>query len=201
MRAAVIVAHPDDEVIWCGGYMLQNPSVHWTVLSLCRGDDADRRPKFERVVHRLGGEAIISDLDDGCPLGEIDVPREIGGRIISLLGERRWDLVLTHGPNGEYGHERHRQTHAEVVRLARQMAMNCRSLLCFAYDCQAASGECRPADWADRRVELTGEQLAAKKELITSWYGYAADSFECRACISPEAFKDWPLEQYSSGMA
>jgi len=201
MNAVVIVAHPDDEVIWCGGYLLQNPSVDWTVLSLCHGDDADRTPKFRRVVQRLGGRAIISDLDDGCPPDEIDVPRELGGRICRLLGDQRWDLVLTHGPNGEYGHLRHRQTHAEVVRLVRQMALDCDCLRCFAYDCQAPEGDCRAAEWADRRVELTDGQLATKKELITSWYGCAADSFECRACISPEWFREWPIGQGEAGLA
>ena len=161
-----------------------------------------RRPHPEVSPRRAAsGRAIISDLDDGCPPDEIDVPRKLGGRICRLLGNQRWDLVLTHGPNGEYGHLRHRQTHAEVVRLVRQMALDCDCLRCFAYDCQAPEGDCRAAEWADRRVELTDRQLATKKELITSWYGCAADSFECRACISPEWFREWPIGQGEAGLA
>jgi LmbE family N-acetylglucosaminyl deacetylase len=190
MKAAVIVAHPDDEVIWCGGLILQNPSVDWTILSLCRSEDPDRAPKFHAVAANLGAHPMISDLDDSCPLKTIDVAAEIGGRITSLLGHLFWDILLTHGPNGEYGHVRHQQTHQEVVRLVRAGTLKCNQFLCFAYDCQAETGQCRPASWADLKIELSTQQLEEKKRIIRSGYGYEAHSFECTACISPEAFKN-----------
>src|ERR1039457_2443340 len=28
-RAAVVVAHPDDETLWCGGYILAHPEFLW----------------------------------------------------------------------------------------------------------------------------------------------------------------------------
>jgi LmbE family N-acetylglucosaminyl deacetylase len=31
-RYAVIVAHPDDEVLWAGGLMLMHPDSNWTVI-------------------------------------------------------------------------------------------------------------------------------------------------------------------------
>ena len=57
-KAAVIVAHPDDEIIWCGGTILMNPDLQWTVLVLCRGNDADRAPKFYRVLKNETKEII-----------------------------------------------------------------------------------------------------------------------------------------------
>lgn len=36
MKAAIIVAHPDDEIIWCGGLILKHPEWDRTVLSLSR---------------------------------------------------------------------------------------------------------------------------------------------------------------------
>ena len=64
MKAAVIVAHPDDEVIWCGGFVAAHSDFEWTVLSLSRSDDSDRQPKFKAVCEMLGVHGIISDLDD-----------------------------------------------------------------------------------------------------------------------------------------
>jgi len=49
-RAAVVVAHPDDETLWCGGYILTHPEFLWRIVTLCRAVDPDRAPKFRRVV-------------------------------------------------------------------------------------------------------------------------------------------------------
>jgi len=54
LRAAVVVAHPDDEILWCGGYILAHPEFHWRVVTLCRASDTDRAPKFRRVSNNWG---------------------------------------------------------------------------------------------------------------------------------------------------
>jgi LmbE family N-acetylglucosaminyl deacetylase len=188
MNAAIIVAHPDDEVIWAGGLILQHPDWEWTVLSLCRADDADRAPKFERVCRRLGATGLISDLDDGNPPKPLDADAEIAGRILGHLPATPWDLCLTHGANGEYGHLRHTQINSHVLRLARDGTIACRELWTFAYECDVAGATCRPALWADVLVDLTAEQLVEKRRIVRDLYGYAEDSFEVRVCISPECF-------------
>ena len=188
MRAVIIVAHPDDEVIWSGGLILRHPQWEWTVLSLCRADDADRRPKFERVCSVLGATGIVSDLDDSATLKAIDPEVEIGGRVLAHLGGRDWDLCLTHGPNGEYGHERHKQVHRVVKMLVEREQLRCRRLWTFAYDYSAEAGACLPADWADRTLALSPQELGEKKRIVREEYGYPEDGFELRACISPECF-------------
>ena len=188
MKTAVIVAHPDDEVIWSGGLILKHPDWDWTILALCRADDADRGPKFRRVCSQLNVLGMISDLDDGNPLKPIDPEREIGRRVLERLGRADWHLCITHGSNGEYGHERHKQVHQAVQALAGKGLLRCRELWAFAYDCEAASGACRPAAWAELSVELSAEELAEKKRIVRKEYGYGEDSFEVRACISPESF-------------
>ncbi len=188
MDAAIVVAHPDDEIIWSGGLILRHPTWQWTVLSLCRRDDADRGPKFGRVCQMLGVHGAISDLDDSDPLQPIDAERQIGGRVLDHLGGYQWDLCLTHGRNGEYGHARHRQVYAVVGALAEAGRLRCRRLWTFAYEAQSPAGICRPASWANRTVGLSAEQLAEKKRIVRDEYGYPEDGFEVRACISPEAF-------------
>jgi len=53
-RAAVVVAHPDDETLWCGGYVVAHSEFDWRIVTLCRASDPDRAPKFRRVLERLG---------------------------------------------------------------------------------------------------------------------------------------------------
>jgi LmbE family N-acetylglucosaminyl deacetylase len=45
-RAAVVVAHSDDDTLWCGGYILTHPELDWRFVSLCRASDPDRVPNF-----------------------------------------------------------------------------------------------------------------------------------------------------------
>ena len=188
MNAAIIVAHPDDEIIWSGGLILQRADWDWTVLSLCRASDTDRAPKFEAVCSLLGLAGFIADVDDGDPLASIDPREEMAPVITDHLSETPWDLVLTHGGGGEYGHPRHREAHGEVVRLVSEGCLDCKALWTFAYECDVARAECGPGPECDVSVPLTREQLAEKKRIVREVYGYGEGSFEVRACISPECF-------------
>ena len=187
-EAAIIVAHPDDEIIWCGGMILQNPEWDWTVLSLCRANDPDRRPKFRAVHEGLDMAGYMSDLDDGNPLKAIDPTREIGRRIREFLCQMDWDVCITHGPRGEYGHQRHIEVHDEVNRLANAGVLRCNELWTFAYHCDAGTGECHVMSGADIVISLTPDQFAEKRRIVHAQYGFDSDSFEVRACISTEAF-------------
>jgi len=131
---------------------------------------------------------MLSDLDDGAPLRPIDPAAEIGGRVLAHVGEGTWNLCLTHGRNGEYGHARHRQVSEAVVALVREGRLRCERLWTFAYEVQIPDGDCRPAVWADLTVPLTEVQLAEKRRIVREDYGYPPEGFEVRACISPEAF-------------
>ena len=188
MKAAVIVAHPDDEIIWSGGLILQHPDWDWTVLSLCRAGDPDRHPKFKSVCAYLGLNGLISDLDDAKVLRAINTRREIGHRILEHLAPPSWDLCVTHGSNGEYGHLRHKEISAEVLSLIDDGILECEQLWTFAYLCEVKKKTCRPDPQADILLNLTDKQLSEKKRIVQEQYGYSADSFEVGACISPESF-------------
>lgn len=188
LSAAIIVAHPDDEIIWCGGLILKYPGWDWTILSLCRQRDPDRSKKFRSICDLLSIEGHICDVDDSNPPRPINPPRDIGWCIRSSLGLTQWDLCVTHGANGEYGHQRHREAHTEVLRLVGNGRLECEELWTFAYDCDLDSGHCLAIPDADVRVDLTDQQLAEKRRLVREIYGYGSDSFEVRACVSPEGF-------------
>ena len=188
MKAIIIVAHPDDETIWAGGFVLDHPDWEWTVLSLCRAEDADRCPKFYTVCEKLGAQGIICDLDDSPEPADIDPEKDIAERVLKALGKTKWDLCITHGANGEYGHPRHKQVNQEVVRLVKSGRLDCRELWTFAYECDVSEKACKPAGWSNKLVHLSEQGLAEKKRIMQKEYGFRGDSLESALCISPESF-------------
>ena len=116
-RVAVIVAHPDDETLWAGGLLLSHPEWSPFVVTLCRGEDPDRAPKFFKALERLGAKGIMGKLDDGpdqFPLSS----EHVEDTILSLLPKLEFDILLTHAPQGEYTWHRR---HGEVSRAVQEL--------------------------------------------------------------------------------
>lgn len=199
LRAAVVVAHPDDETLWCGGYILNHPEYSWRIVTLCRASDPDRAPKFHRVLKRLGGEGAMGDLDDGpdqAPLGSEQV-RQTTSR---LLGEINYDLILTHGPHGEYTrHRRHGECCESVVELWQSDRIKTARLWMFAYDDGNRAYLPRVRTDADRREVLSDNVWLEKRRLITDVYGFEPDSWETRTTPREEGF--WCLDSAQQAIA
>jgi LmbE family N-acetylglucosaminyl deacetylase len=187
-RAAVIVAHPDDETLWCGGYVLTHPEFRWRIVTLCRAVDPDRAPRFRQVLRRYGAAGEMSDLDDGpdqapLPAGQVQ------DTVAKLLAGSRYNLVLTHGPSGEYTHHRrHAECCQAVVELWRSGAIDAGRLWLFAYEDGGRTYLPRVRKDADRRDVLTDDVWREKLRLITDLYGFEPDSWEAQTTPREEGF-------------
>jgi len=188
-HCAVVVAHPDDETLWCGGMILMHPQSNWRIVTLCRKGDPDRAPKFFRVMEQLGTVGAMGDLDDGpeqTPLNEVQVQDTIAG----LLGLNEFDLIITHGEKGEYSrHRRHEQTGDAVVALCKSGRLRARQVWRFAYEDGGGRYLPRAIMTADMVTELPDNVWRRKYDIITGTYGFGADSFEARTSPRVEAFR------------
>src|ERR1022692_4694636 len=131
-RAAVVVAHPDDETLWCGGYVLTHPEFLWRIVTLCRGTDLHRASRFRQVLQRFGAEGEMADLDDSP--NQAPLPTDhLQQTATRLLAGTSYDLILTHGPKGEYTqHRRHSECCQTVVDLWRLGRIDTNRLWLFA---------------------------------------------------------------------
>ncbi len=185
----VIVAHPDDEVLWCGGFLLMHPEYKWHVVVMCRKSDPDREPRFHRSLERLGATGVIGDLDDAQD--QEPLPDDLLDRSIRELLEypQTVDLLLTHGVEGEYTrHRRHEECHRSVMRLRKSRFVTANELRCFAYH-DSFGTECPgPRSDAGRRIVLSPDIRKEKRSLLTKTYGFAPTSWEARCAPMVEAF-------------
>ncbi len=184
----VMVAHPDDETLWAGGTLLMHPKWQCSIFTLCRGGDPDRAPRFREVLQRFGAAGRMADLEDGpqqAPL-ELALVRQT---VAALLGDASYDLLLTHGPDGEYTrHCRHREVFAAVADLWRAGEIDAHELWLFAYEDGGGAYLPRAIEGAPLRFALPQAMWAEKYEIIHHLYGYSPDSWEARTTPQVEAF-------------
>lgn len=105
MKAALVVAHPDDEVMWFGGIVLTEPD-DWTIIccSVPRADP-ERSWKFFDACDVLGAKARLL----GCP--EPPAHEPFKWELLNIIDLEGYDRIVTHGIEGGYGHVHHKSLH------------------------------------------------------------------------------------------
>ncbi len=188
MTVAVIVAHPDDEVLWAGGTILSHRSWKCVIVCLCRKHDPDRAPRFQESLLRLHATGSMGDLDDG-PEQAPQRPEEIERLLLDLLPDQKYDLVMTHHPSGEYTrHRRHEEIALAVLSLWTSGRLHAEELFLFAYHDGHSTYLPRAVAAADLHFELSHRIWREKYMLITQTYGFTKDSWEARTTPRTEAF-------------
>ncbi len=194
---AVIIAHPDDETLWAGGTILDNPLWDCFIACLCRKNDPDRAPKFNRVLKILGANGKMGDLDDGpeqTPLAE----NEVEDAILDLLPATNFDLVITHSINGEYTrHRRHEEIGRAVINLWHSGKLTTDELLVFSYEDGNREYYPKPIKNAHTGHLISPQLWGMKYNIITSIYGFDINSWEAKTTPTEEAF--WHF--YNAGQA
>jgi hypothetical protein len=149
----------------------------------------------------------MGDLDDGPEQTPLE-QEEVEQAVLVLLGRKRFDVVLTHGPRGEYTrHLRHEEVSEAVAALWQGGRVRADSLWMFAYEDGGKRYLPRAAHGAHLSTALSNELWRDKYGIITEIYGFGPESFEARTTPreeafwrfdSPQALRDW-MEQEGGG--
>lgn len=116
----MIVAHPDDETIW-GANHLKNGN--YLVICITNGDNETRSKEFYEVMKQVGSKGIMLTYPDKTNGKKDDwksSKEAIMNDIQYIIKQNHWKEIVTHNPDGEYGHQHHIMTNRIVTTLAKQ---------------------------------------------------------------------------------
>ena len=185
---AVIVAHPDDEILWTGGTILSHQEWNVFVVSLCRASDTNRAPKFFQSLKLINAKGKIGDLDDSAELKPLD-NEEVEQAILDLLPAINYDLIITHDASGEYTrHLRHEEIGKGVIKLWNAGKIVAKELWSFAYEDGGRKYYPRPVESANIVRSLALPIWQQKYNLITETYGFDKNSWEAQTTPTTESF-------------
>ena len=120
MKALVLVAHPDDCVIFASGYMDAHPEYEWTIKYLTCWRFHKRGREMSKYWRKRGEKPrYLGFKDHGRDLGLNGLHTWSEAEALRVLRREAqgYELILTHNEEGEYGHPHHRVVHKAVKDL------------------------------------------------------------------------------------
>ena len=147
MKRAVVVAHPDDEILWGAGIVLRNPG-DWTIIC-CSIPQADpvRAVKFLDAVREIGAVPHVHHV--------VEPSANESMKYLDDIDLSIFDHIVTHGAAGEYGHLQHKDVHRHITRKYGKKA-----LTFFGY---------RPDGAGEHKIELTEFEAARKLKALKKY--------------------------------
>jgi LmbE family N-acetylglucosaminyl deacetylase len=110
----MIVAHPDDESLFGGEALVS--AKGWMVVCATNASNPTRRREFINAMKSVGASYVMLNHADHLCSGNFDPA--LDQTLARLLNDRPYELIVTHGKRGEYGHPQHRALHEIVCRIA-----------------------------------------------------------------------------------
>lgn len=178
MKALVVVAHPDDHVIWASGTISRLNQYEWHILSLCNSHNDDFQPKLttfknscEKLYIKRFAAKQLRDYQQR-ELMEIEQILKMQKEILAFT-DKDYDIIFTHSinTNCEYGsHANHAEVRDAINKLLEENLLKTKALLNFCYKA-LGNGQPVVADLenADYKVELANDEIQRKKNLKQSF--------------------------------
>ena len=114
----MIVAHPDDEILWGGANLFKED---YFVICLTNGYNFKRANEFRKILNFTRNVGLIlnyPDLQDNIKDDWKLIKRGILQDLYNILNYKFWKKIVTHGPDGTGGHYHHIKTFEFVTQVA-----------------------------------------------------------------------------------
>ena len=117
----MIVAHPDDEILWGGANLFKD---RFFVVCLTNGYNLARANDFREILKFTNNSGIILNYPDLQNDKKIkDDWSEVKNGMIkdlnTIINYKYWNKIVTYGPEGTTGHPHHKKTSKYVTKIAK----------------------------------------------------------------------------------
>ena len=121
VNKVMIVAHPDDETIWGGAHLLKDD---YLVICITNGNNNVRKEEYKNALEYSKDPFIILPYSDKKFFFRsrwLVEKQYIEKDIKTILSYKNWEQIITHNPEGEYGHNHHKMINDIVTKIACQL--------------------------------------------------------------------------------
>lgn len=160
----MIVAHPDDDVLWGGAHLMEGG---YFVVVVTNANNAVRKQEYDKMLEKSGNRGMILSYPDKS-YGKKDSWKHnkdgIRKDLEKIISYKHWDLIVTHNPEGEYGHIHHKMTNGFVTDIyeANKEKLDTSLYYFGRYYTKTKIGD------VDASIPyITDEQLKFKEDLLT----------------------------------
>lgn len=180
----MITAHPDDEIIWGGGHLMDKG---YFIVVITNGKNKIRKKEFESVLESSGNSGIILDYPDknfGFRSKWTSVRDDISKDIKKVMDYKDWKLIVTHNEAGEYGHIHHKMTH-EIVNNVFESEKKSNTKLYFfgKYYKKTDIAECEK-----NTLKISKDRLEYKEKLLEL---YTSQARTIKNLSHMNCYEDW----------
>lgn len=188
----MFVAHPDDDALWGGDHLIKDGDNYLVVCITC-GNVKKRVDEFTTVMDKTKSQFVMLGFPDKTN-GKKDnwdtVKANIKSDIEEILNLKDWKLVVTHNPEGEYGHIHHIMTNEMVTESA-----NKDKLMYFGKYYKKNDLD----NYKDSMSELTEEDYQQKYELLADYESQKTVVYDMFGHMIPYenwiSYEDWYSEK------
>ena len=116
----MIVSHPDDETLWGGANLYKD---QYFVVCLTNGFNLKRANDYRQLLKFTKNDGIIlnyPDTEDNIRDDWSEVKTGILKDLSTILNYKKWDKIVTYGPDGTYGHIHHKMAYKYVTNIAKE---------------------------------------------------------------------------------
>lgn len=188
IKNVMITAHPDDETLWGGGHLLEG---EYLVVCMTHNWNEKRKTAFEQTMRTTNDKYLILDYPDvrkslGNGKYETDLlttcKTAMKEDINQILTYKKWNLVVTHNPFGEYGKFLHQQISKMVTESFNKNADKTSTLYYFGRYYKPGS---IPGN------KLSSDILAIKNSMVNRYYPTAKGAIVAFGHMIP--YENWLL--------